>query len=275
MTVKWEGDTDVVHGIEPFAHVSPVLEKWGYDARFVDPMIDMVGDSAPELYTEKLNLKRPFHGGVNPVHQDYPYWVDGSKDATRIATAMLFLDAADRENGCMEVLPGSHLRGKWPTRNDTDPFGNLRSTRGLRGAASSCRSRCPPGRSSTSARSSSTGPRRTVPPASAARCSTAISRRAGRPPSSSPGRCSEKRPSKLLGPCPPDPSSRSRCCSRPSWLRRPLPAPFITDAQGRALILHGANVSGSAKNHPERLPWVDPPRSSAWPTTSASTSRAI
>jgi endoglycosylceramidase len=37
----------------------------------------------------------------------------------------------------------------------------------------------------------------------------------------------------------------------------PLPAPFITDAQGRALILHGANVSGSAKNHPERLPWVD------------------
>ena len=37
----------------------------------------------------------------------------------------------------------------------------------------------------------------------------------------------------------------------------PLPPPFITDAQGRALILHGANVSGSAKNHPERLPWVD------------------
>src|SRR5262245_45042684 len=35
------------------------------------------------------------------------------------------------------------------------------------------------------------------------------------------------------------------------------PGPFITDAQGRALILHGANVSGSAKNHPQRHPWVD------------------
>ena len=123
VTVKWEGDTDIVHGIEPFAHVSPVLEKWGYDARFVDPMKQMVADPAPELFTEKLNLKRPFHGGVNPLHQDYPYWVDGSKDATRIATAMLFLDAADRENGCMEVLPGSHLRGKWPTRTDVDAFG--------------------------------------------------------------------------------------------------------------------------------------------------------
>jgi ectoine hydroxylase len=86
-------------------------------------MKQMVADPAPELFTEKLNLKRPFHGGVNPLHQDYPYWVDGSKDATRIATAMLFLDAADCENGCMEVLPGSHLRGKWPTRTDVDAFG--------------------------------------------------------------------------------------------------------------------------------------------------------
>lgn len=123
VTVKWEGDSDVVHGIEPFAHVSPALEKWGYDPRFVDPMKHMVGDPAPGFFTEKLNLKRPFHGGVNPLHQDYPYWVDGSKDASRIATAMLFLDDADRENGCMEVLPGSHLRGKWATRTDADAFG--------------------------------------------------------------------------------------------------------------------------------------------------------
>ncbi|MBW2243433.1 MAG: cellulase family glycosylhydrolase [Deltaproteobacteria bacterium] len=38
------------------------------------------------------------------------------------------------------------------------------------------------------------------------------------------------------------------------------PAPseprFITDEQGRALILHGMNVSGDAKWDPERMPWV-------------------
>jgi hypothetical protein len=123
VTVKWEGDSDIVHGIEPFAHVSPVLEKWGMDPRFTDPMKHIVDDASPMLYTEKLNLKRPFHGGVNPLHQDYPYWVGGSKDPARIATAMLFLDDADTENGCMEVLPGSHHRGKWPTRTDTDVFG--------------------------------------------------------------------------------------------------------------------------------------------------------
>lgn len=33
---------------------------------------------------------------------------------------------------------------------------------------------------------------------------------------------------------------------------------FLRDAQGRALVLHGVNVSGSAKGDPERLPWVGP-----------------
>ena len=122
VTIKWEGDSDVVHGIEPFAHLSPALRAWAYDARFVDPMRDLVGDPWPELFTEKLNLKRPRHGGVNPLHQDFPYWEPVSADATRIATAMLFLDDASLANGCLEVLPGSHRRGRWPTRTDGDPF---------------------------------------------------------------------------------------------------------------------------------------------------------
>ncbi len=33
--------------------------------------------------------------------------------------------------------------------------------------------------------------------------------------------------------------------------------PWITDAQGRALILHGANVDGSAKGSPDRMPVQD------------------
>jgi ectoine hydroxylase len=125
VTIKWEGSSDVVHGIEPFAHLSPVLEGWGYDPRFVGPMVDFVGDPQPALFTEKLNLKRPHHGGVNPLHQDYPYWEGFADDATRIATAMLFLDAASTENGTLQVVPGSHRRGKWPTRSDKDAFGNL------------------------------------------------------------------------------------------------------------------------------------------------------
>jgi ectoine hydroxylase-related dioxygenase (phytanoyl-CoA dioxygenase family) len=124
LMVKWEGDSDVVHGLEPFAHLSPPLAVLALDPRFVEPMIDLVDDPAPMLFTEKLNLKRPRHGGVNPLHQDFPYWSDAA-DAGRIATAMLFLDDAGVDNGTLEVVPGSHRQGVWATRTDRDPFGNL------------------------------------------------------------------------------------------------------------------------------------------------------
>jgi len=123
-TIKWEGDSDVVHGLEPFAHLSPELERWAYDPRFIEPSIPFVEDENPILFTEKLNLKRPFHGGPNPWHQDWPYW-EFAEQRGRIVTAMLFLDDATLENGTLEVLPGSHKRGPWPTRTDKDMFGNL------------------------------------------------------------------------------------------------------------------------------------------------------
>jgi hypothetical protein len=120
--IKWEGDSDVVHGVEPCVHLSPELDRWAHDPRFLEPMCDFVGSAAPMLFTEKLNLKRPVHGGVNPLHQDYPYWVDVVPDPARVATSMLFLDDATLENGCLRVVPGSHTSGVWQTRTDGDEF---------------------------------------------------------------------------------------------------------------------------------------------------------
>jgi len=121
--IKWEGDSEIVHGIEPFAHLEPKLNEWAHDVRFIEPMRDIVGDAAPALFTEKLNLKRPGYGGVNPLHQDYPYWLDSADAPARIATAMLFLDDATLENGCLQVVPGSHRSGQWQNRTDSDAFG--------------------------------------------------------------------------------------------------------------------------------------------------------
>ena len=81
--IKWEGDTDAVHGIEPFAHLSPELSRWAHDERLVQPMRTIVDDPEPSLFTEKLNLKRPRLGGPNPLHQDYPYWLDSAQDPLR------------------------------------------------------------------------------------------------------------------------------------------------------------------------------------------------
>jgi ectoine hydroxylase len=124
LMVKWEGDTDVVHGLEPFVHLSEPLTWLTLDARFVGPMVELCADEAPCLFTEKLNLKRPHHGGRNPLHQDIPYWGDAAHP-DRTATAMLFLDDADLGNGTLEVVPGSHRDGRWRTRTDGDAFGRL------------------------------------------------------------------------------------------------------------------------------------------------------
>jgi ectoine hydroxylase len=121
--IKWEGESDVVHGIEPFAHLSPALHGWALDPRCREPIRTVVGDEEPALFTEKLNLKRPRHGGVNPLHQDYPYWVGVAGDAARVGTAMVFLDDATLENGCLQVVPGSHRDGPWKGRSDGDEFG--------------------------------------------------------------------------------------------------------------------------------------------------------
>jgi hypothetical protein len=121
--IKWEGDSDIVHGIEPFAHLDPALKTWALDARFTQPMQAFVGDANPSLFTEKLNLKRPGVGGVNPMHQDYPYWLGSAQDPAHVATAMLFLDDATLENGCLQVAPGSHRSGQWRNRTDSDEFG--------------------------------------------------------------------------------------------------------------------------------------------------------
>src|SRR5262245_7655291 len=110
--VKWEPDhPEVVMGVEPFAHFDAELRAWGEDPRFVDPIRELLGCAEVELFTEKLNVKRAHVGGPIVLHQDHPYWVANSVDATQIATAVLFLDDAHRGNGGLEVLPGSHRAG--------------------------------------------------------------------------------------------------------------------------------------------------------------------
>lgn len=123
--VKWEPDApDVVQGVEPFAHISAPLRDWGYDPRLVDPCKTVVGADDIVLFTEKLNVKRAKHGGPIVLHQDFPYWEHMTPVAHRMATAMIFLDDASRENGCLEAAPGSHTVGKQKQRG-VEGFGAL------------------------------------------------------------------------------------------------------------------------------------------------------
>lgn len=125
-TVKWEPDAPhLVQGLEPFAHLSPALEAWGLDPRLTQPCQAICGTDDVILFTEKLNVKRARHGGPIVLHQDYPYWESFAKSAAQVATAMIFLDDANTENGTLEVAPGTHTVGKWKQRVAPDGFGAL------------------------------------------------------------------------------------------------------------------------------------------------------
>ena len=123
--VKWEpSDPDLVQGLELFAHLSETLHRWALDRRFTEPCKDLVGEEDVRLFTEKLNLKRAHRGGPIILHQDFPYWTGVTKAAARVATAMLFLDDATVENGCLELVPGSH-REELPALRALEGLGGM------------------------------------------------------------------------------------------------------------------------------------------------------
>jgi ectoine hydroxylase len=123
--IKWEPDAlELVQGVEPFAHLSDSLRDWALDSRLVEPSKDVVGENELALFTEKLNLKRAHKGGPIVLHQDFPYWSDVAKVASRVATAMIFLDDTNQQNGCLEAVPGSHREGL-RKRRSVEGFGSF------------------------------------------------------------------------------------------------------------------------------------------------------
>jgi len=65
-------------------------------------------------FHSKLMLKEPLVGGRWNWHQDFGYWYDqsGVLDPHRMLTAFVAIDAASIENGCLQVLRGSHKLGR-------------------------------------------------------------------------------------------------------------------------------------------------------------------
>jgi ectoine hydroxylase-related dioxygenase (phytanoyl-CoA dioxygenase family) len=124
--VKWEPFApELVQGVEFFLHLSPSLARWAADPRLTDPAKDLVGEAEVIPFTEKLNVKRAKEGGRYTLHQDASYWSQVTPLYRQIATAMVLMDDATVENGCLEVAPGSHKAGKLYERRETPGFGSF------------------------------------------------------------------------------------------------------------------------------------------------------
>jgi ectoine hydroxylase len=79
--------------------------------RVVDGMELLLGGEVYHYHT-KLTMKRPKVGGAWDWHQDYGYWYANGCLFPDLASVFIAVDPSRRENGCLEVLRGSHLMGR-------------------------------------------------------------------------------------------------------------------------------------------------------------------
>ena len=79
--------------------------------RVVDTMEQLIGGEVYH-YHSKLTAKEPYEGGAWEWHQDYGYWYHNGCMFPDMASVMTALDTANRDNGCLQVLRGSHRAGR-------------------------------------------------------------------------------------------------------------------------------------------------------------------
>ena len=79
--------------------------------RIVDRMERLLGGEVYHYHT-KMMLKEPFVGGAWEWHQDYGYWYNNGCLFPEMASCLIAVDRANQENGCLQVIPGTHHMGR-------------------------------------------------------------------------------------------------------------------------------------------------------------------
>ncbi len=79
--------------------------------RIVDRMEQLLGGEV-YLWHMKMNYKEPRVGGAWEWHQDYGYWYHNGCLFPLLASCLIAVSPANQENGCLQVLRGSHLLGR-------------------------------------------------------------------------------------------------------------------------------------------------------------------
>jgi ectoine hydroxylase-related dioxygenase (phytanoyl-CoA dioxygenase family) len=79
--------------------------------RIVDTAEKILGGEAYH-YHSKMILKDPKVGGAWEWHQDYGYWYQNGVMFPLLTSAFIAVDPATKENGCLQVIKGSHHIGR-------------------------------------------------------------------------------------------------------------------------------------------------------------------
>ena len=79
--------------------------------RIVNRVEQLLDDEAYH-YHSKMILKDAKVGGAWAWHQDYGYWYQNGLLYPNLCSVMIAVDKATEENGCLQVLKGSHKMGR-------------------------------------------------------------------------------------------------------------------------------------------------------------------
>lgn len=102
-----------VERFDPVIDVSPLFHSAVHSDRILVPLREIFGEEAV-LFKDKLIFKVPGMSGYT-MHQDYAWWQpQGSEselpgiDPNKILSVMVGIDAANAENGAIQLFPNRH-----------------------------------------------------------------------------------------------------------------------------------------------------------------------
>lgn len=99
-----------------------IFAKLGKSNKILDRM-SYIYDDDVYCYHNKITVKYPGIVGFNP-HQDYYYWNNFGVQYPEAHAAFIAIDECTLDNGCLKIIPKSHLLGTLPHdnwgRGDTD-----------------------------------------------------------------------------------------------------------------------------------------------------------
>jgi len=102
---------DSIHNVQ---NHSAVFTRALVDPRLMDLAAELIGPNV-QLHHTKLHNKPPAVGSPFPMHQDYPYFPHTRHS---MIAAVIHLDDATVDNGCLCAVPGSHTLGPIEHRGD-------------------------------------------------------------------------------------------------------------------------------------------------------------
>jgi ectoine hydroxylase-related dioxygenase (phytanoyl-CoA dioxygenase family) len=102
------GDVPVLRKIEGTGKFSAIFRDLAAHSQLIEVVQDLIGSPDLLQFRSTLMLKPAFHGSAHALHQDSAYW---PMDPPTLVTVSIALNDATRENGCFQVIPGSHHWG--------------------------------------------------------------------------------------------------------------------------------------------------------------------